>query len=237
MDATRFIQIYILQGSLVPFFLFIVYRILKRDTKRLNLIFTGFYICNVIGLVLNFIYAPITNVNIVLVLYFLTIGSFLFSGIFLLIFNLILLKSEKVINTQKQLIIMVIYGVALFFMIIFYIVPPLKGITIDSGTGWKPVWSWLYFLYCLIVVVLGAIAPSLYYARMIYRKFEDLILKKKWQYFIVGSVCIYTFLIGTLLSNTLNIQTIRTIWSVLAFILVIAGPILIYYGVGRQIAR
>ena len=74
-----------------------------------------------------------------------------------------------------------------------------------------------------------------YFSAKIYKEFKDEQVKKKWRYFLIGLACFYVFGFGTLLSNTLNIQTIRTIWSLIGLVLVILSPYLMYYGVGKQI--
>jgi hypothetical protein len=156
---------------------------------------------------------------------------FLF-GAFFLVFLLILLKSDKVFSSKKQVTFIIIYAVAELCSVF---IP--NGVTINAGTDWKPVWSWSMFIYFVSVIVILGMAPSLYFSSKIYQEFEDEQIKKKWKFFIIGICGIYTFAIVTLLANTLNIQTFRTIWSLFAFILVIASPLLIYYGVGRQIEK
>ena len=101
------------------YFAYLAYKILKRDRKRLNLIFTGFYICNVISLCINFIYAPITDANIVLIMHSITTFFAFYSPIFVLLFELMVLKPEKIINPNKQKVILIGYGVVLFGMIFF----------------------------------------------------------------------------------------------------------------------
>jgi hypothetical protein len=232
LDLARILQIYVVQGLVGVFFLFLAYRILKRDIKRLNIIFSCFYIIAAAGVFMNFIYAPLTIESTVLILYYITIFCFLFSPIFLLVLELILIKSEKVIDTKKQLIIIGIYGVLLICMIF---IP--NGVTINANTDWKPVWSVAYFLYTIIILTIGAIVPGLYYSTIIYKNFEDPKLKKKWQYFIIGLCGLYVLVYGTLISNTLNIQAVRLIWTIISLILVIFPPYLMYYGVGKQIEK
>lgn len=232
LDIVRFIQIYIVQGSVGLFFLYLAYKILKRDTKRLNLIFSSFYICGATGVLLNFVYAPLTDELVVLTLYYMTVYFFLFSPIFLVVFMLILLKSEKVINTKKQLIIIIIYGVSLFGMIF---IP--EGVIINASTDWKPVWSIPYFIYTASIFSVMVIFSGLYYSMQIYKQFEDEQLKKKWKYFIFGICGIYTLVYGTLISNTINLQDFRTIWSLTSLGLALIPPYLIYIGVGRSIEK
>jgi uncharacterized protein YacL len=143
-----------------------------------------------------------------------------------------LLKSEKVITPKKQAIYLIIYFVAELCSVF---IP--DGVTINASTEWKPVWSVAMFIYFVSVILILGMLPSLYYSIQVYKRFEDELIKKRWKYFIYGIIGIYIFVIGTLFSNTLNVQTFRTIWSLIALIFVIASPLLMYYGVGRQIEK
>lgn len=235
ISPTRIITIYIAQGLVFAFFLFLSIKILKRDRKRLNIIFSGFYISPVIGLFINFIYGPLTNEPLVLVLNFLTNFGIFYAPIFLVVFNLILLKSEKVITSNKQLLILILYAIALFCMIIFLFIPEF-GVTLNESTDWSPKWSFPFFIYLLIIESI-AVIPVLFLALQIYRKFEDKTLKKKWKFFILGFCALAIFMYGIFVSNYLNISIFRTIMGVIGLILAIIGGYLMYFGVGRQIEK
>ena len=87
MDAARIIQVYVFQLGMGIFFLLIALLILKRDRKRLNVIFSAFFLCIFLGTLVNVIYAPL-NVNpAVLFLHLITDFLLFLSVIFLLIFN------------------------------------------------------------------------------------------------------------------------------------------------------
>ena len=76
-NPIRIITIYGAQGLVFAWFTYLAYRILKRDRKRLNLIFSGFYLSVVVGTLFNFIYGPIADEQIVLILNFCTnFGAF-----------------------------------------------------------------------------------------------------------------------------------------------------------------
>ncbi|MCK4285601.1 MAG: hypothetical protein KAX18_05330, partial [Candidatus Lokiarchaeota archaeon] len=87
----RVITIYVAQMLVCLSFAYLAYRILKRDRKRLNIIFAGFYLSGVIGNIFNFIYGPIPNEGIVLVLNYLTNFGLFYAPIFLVVFELMLL--------------------------------------------------------------------------------------------------------------------------------------------------
>ena len=71
-NPMRIITIYVAQGLVCVWFAYLAYKILKRDRKRLTIIFSGFYISAVIGLIFNFIYAPISHEGVILPLSYLT---------------------------------------------------------------------------------------------------------------------------------------------------------------------
>jgi len=238
LSITRIITVYLVQGLLFAFFLILALKILKRDRKRLNVIFSGFYLSAAIGLLVNFIYAPLENTafeTVVLVLNFITNFGTFYSPIFLIVFNLILLKSEKVITTTKQVVVLIIYGIAMFCMIFFIFVPGF-GVTLNASTNWTPVWSMPFFIYLLIIETL-AVVPLLYLSFQIYSKFEDVNLKKKWRLFIFGLCALIIFMYGIFVSNWLNIPDFRLIMGIIGLILAIVGGYLIYSGVGRQIEK
>ncbi len=232
----RIITVYIAQGVILLAFLYLAIRILLRDRKRLNVIFAGLYISPVIGLLINFIYAPLTDVNIVLILNFFTNFGIFYAPIFIVVFDLILLKSEKIISTGKQLVILIVYGIAMFGMFIFIFIPGF-GVTINSGTNWSPVWSLPFFLYVVLVETIGALIPSLYLSFQIYKKFEDEQLKRKWRFFIFGFIALMTFMYAIFISNYIGDPIVRLLIGVVGLMLAILGGFLMYFGVGKQIEK
>ena len=180
LTLPRIITIYVGQGLLFVFFIFLAYKILKRDRKRLNLIFSGFFLSAVVGALINFIYGPLDNPDVVVILNFITNFGYFYAPIFLVVFDLILLKSEKVITTAKQLLVLIIFGIAMFGMFILLFIPGF-GVEINAGTNWSPVWSPYFFLYVIIVETIGAVIPIYYLSLQIYKKFEDNVLQKKFQ--------------------------------------------------------
>ncbi|MBD3229291.1 MAG: hypothetical protein GF329_13995 [Candidatus Lokiarchaeota archaeon] len=237
LDPVRFFQIYVIQGLIFAVCVFLGYRTLKRNNKRINVIFSGFYFSVAVGLFLNFIYAPLQIEGletVVLILNFLTNYFISLGPIFFVVFVLLIYKSGKIIDTNKQLLIIGSYAVILFLMVIFL---PFRGVIINSTTRWKPVYNLAFFLYLMITLFLGTTVPSLYYAMKIYINFSTKDLKKRWKYFIIGTVFLFLFMYGTFSANFLDIQIFRTIWSLIGLFLVIAGIILIYFGVGRQIEK
>ncbi len=236
LTTGRIITVYIAQGVIMVAFLYLAIKILLRDRKRLNVIFAGLYISPVIGFLINFLYAPLTDEFIVSILNFFTNFGIFYAPIFIVVFDLILLKSEKVISTSKQLIILIIYGIAMFGMFFFLFIPGL-GVTINSGTNWSPEWSLPFFLYVVLVETIGALIPSLYFSFQIYKKFEDAMLKRKWRFFIYGFIALMIFMYAIFISNFLANATIRLLIGAIGIILALLGGFLMYFGVGKQIEK
>lgn len=236
LTLPRIITIYFAQGLLFVFFIFLAYKILKRDRKRLNLIFSGFYLSAVVGTLINFIYGPIDIPEILVILNFFTNFGYFFAPIFLVVFDWILLKSEKVVTTAKQLLVLIIYGIAMFgmFILLFF---PGYGVIINASTNWSPVWSPYFFLYVILVETIGAVIPIYYLSVQIYKKFEDKVLQKKWKFFIYGFTALAIFMYGIFISNFLNDSTFRIIMGFIGLILALGGGYLMYYGVGRSLSK
>ncbi len=229
IDLPRFIQIFIVQGLIGIIYLYMAYRILKREAKGLNLILSGFYVCGGTGVIINIIYAFIFQEIIVTILHFFTYFVLCLSLVFLMVFVLIVAKSEAKINKHVQRILILSFGILLLGLLF---IP--NGITINSSTEWKPVWSILFFIYSIILCSLFAIFPTIYYSLRLYNKFEHQELKKRWKYFIIGIFAYFFLYYGTSISNTLANPTFRLVWSLISLPTLIS-LYFIYYGVVKQI--
>jgi len=227
MDLSRFIQVFVVQGLAGLFYLFIGYKIIRRETKGINFILSNFYFFVAIGAIINIVYVNIFDETITLVLHFITYYLFCLSLIFLLIFLLILLRSSEIITSKKQLTIFTIYALLLF--VLWFIPDGMKF----NEVSWKPEWSWSFFIYSIVICSSIAIGPTIYVSFKIYRSFQKEILKKKWKYFLIGIFGYFFLYYGTSLSNTLADPTFRLIWSILSLPSLIS-IFFIYYGVAKQ---
>jgi len=229
-DISRFIQVYVVQLGMGIFYFFIGLKILKRDTKRLNQLFATFYILAASAAVINVIYASLFINPAVKILHFLTYFLFCFAIVYLLIFNLIILKSEKLFTIKKHNIIAGTYAVSLLVLIL---IP--GGIIINESTDWKPVWSLPFLIYALIVISC-AIVPTTYFSIQVYIELEDKIVKKRWAFYILATLIYFAILYLASISNFLNDPTFRLITSI-AGLSLFATAYLLYYGVGKQIGE
>ena len=228
LDLSRFIQVFIVQGVAGLFYLFIGYKIIKRDRKGTNIILSTYYFLIAIGAILNIIYVNIFNETIALVLHFTTYYLFCLSLIFLLLFVLILFKSEEIITFNKQVTIFTIFALLL---IVLWFIP--GGIKLNE-VSWKPEWSGSFFIYSIVISSSITIGPTIYISSKLYRSFQKDVLKKKWIFFLVGIFGYFYLYYGTSLSNSLADPTIRLIWSIISLPTLIT-IYFIYYGVAKQL--
>ncbi len=231
-----YFSVYIVQGIVLAIFFILAIIILKRDRKRINLLLAIFYITVAIGLGLNFILIPLMGVSgietFVLILYFFTLFFVTFGLIFLVLFLMILFKSERVVTTKVQLSIIFLYGLTLIFIAYFI---PIGGVVIEGGI---PIWSLPFFLYIISVITIGATIPIIYYSFSAYRDFESSPeLKKKFRFFIVGTIELLIFMYFTFIALLVNNPIMNMLVAIIGLILTISGSYLIYYGVGKQLEK
>lgn len=232
MDITRFIQVFVVQLGLGIVFLLIGIKILKRDRKRLNQIIGGFYIFVFIGMLINVIYAPLKINPLVTNLHLLTDFFLFLPSVLLLVFNLIVLKSQKIINTKIQMLLILVWAGLLS---VLFFIP--NGVTINESTQWKPVWSLTFALYVLIIATGYWLIPVLISAINVSKAFKDPLLKKKWNYYIIAVVANGIIFYGTSISNFLNQASFRNIWAMFSLLLMIITSVGVYKGLGQQMAK
>lgn len=241
VDIVRIILVYVIQGVVVIYFSILAYQIIKRKRQRLNLIFSAFFTCVIIGNILNMIYAvlPLHLEELIEILHFLTLFFVFFAIIFIPIVNMIILESTLIYSVKRQNRHIMFYGLLLFFgMLILILLQDVfdwqVGLKIDPS-GY-PRWSLVFFLYVISITSSFAIIPIIYTNWRIYKSFQTKELKKKWLYYFIGSLGVfsiaYSIMIANLLGNT--IPWFRLIISIFG-ISIIIWVHLMYYGIGSKL--
>ncbi|HEY0087767.1 MAG TPA: hypothetical protein VGB37_02925 [Candidatus Lokiarchaeia archaeon] len=224
----RIFQVYVIQGFLCVFFCFLAYKIIKRNKKRLNATLSAFYLSVALAMALNMIYASLQIEFIVKTLNLTTNYCLCIASVFLMMFNLIMYKSQKVITQKIEIAIILIFGCLLLLK---FLIP--NNITINETTNWIPVWNLTYYIYVIIILTAANIITT-YLAFKIYYDIEDKQLKKKWLLFMIGIFGLYIVLYGAFTANILDILIFRTIWNYYSLTIVLWAS-LIYFGVIRQL--
>jgi hypothetical protein len=115
-------------------------------------------------------------------------------------------------------------------------------ITTSGRIGWKPV----FFVYLILVISGFTIFPVIYTSFKIYFRFETKALKKKWLFYLIGSlglvlcnlypVYILNLLTYILPEENLYLISLRSILSILA-LSVIIWALFMYYGIGFKLKK
>lgn len=229
---SRVIQVFVIFLGGGTFFLVLSFLILRKNNHRLNFTLCGFFIFIFLGGLFNVIYALLTThveESIVVALHILTYIFFCLAQMFLLLFNLIMWKSEKLFTLKKQLIIIGSYSVLL---LILFFIP--EGVMINENTHYRPQWSLQFFIYANIIWIGFAMIPTLYTSLKLLRIFEDAEIKKRWKIYMIGTIMIYIELFGVGVMILINDPFLRLIWNIYD-ISVLIGAFFIYYGVVRQL--
>jgi len=229
---SRVIQVFIIFLGGGTFFLILSFLILRKNKHRLNYTLCGFFIFIFLGGLFNAIYALLTthvDESIVVTLHIITYIFFCLAQIFLLMFNLILWKSEKIITIKKQLIILGVYSALL---LVLFFIP--EGVRINENTYYRPQWNLQFFIYANIVWIGFAMIPTLYTSIKLYQAFEDPKIKKRWRIYVIGTIMIYIELFGVGVMILINDPFLRAVWNIYD-VSVLIGAFFIYYGVVRQL--
>ncbi len=177
-------------------------------------------------------------VGVIEVFNFLTNFCLLLGPIFLVVFQLILLKSEKIVTKKRQVILIISYSIVLLFMIAFMFGEE-TGVDINSGTSWIPIYHLPIYIFLVVVHSIGSTIPTIYLSFKVLKKLTNPMLRNKWKFFMVGIHSLNFFMYGTYTSYILEviIHGFRFAWSVAGFFIVIIGGYLLFYGVGRQLEK
>jgi len=247
VDIPRFIIIYVIQGVIVIYFSIMAYQIIRRRRQRLNLIFGAFFISVCIGNVLNMIYAviPLHLVVIIEILHLLTLFFIFFSIIFIPILNMIILESTLIYSVKRQNRHIILYGFLLFFgMLLLLIIQEIFGLQGPFSFGFDidengPKWSLIFFLYITLITFGFGVIPIISTNWKIYKSFEAGELKRKWRFYFIGSLGVFSVAYSIMIANLL--QSFGVLWfrAVISFagISIVLWAQLMYYGIGSKLKK
>jgi hypothetical protein len=106
-------------------------------------------------------------------------------------------------------------------------------VKISAATDWRPIWSFTFFISVFIIGNF-AIIPTFYYSIRMYLQFSDMILKKKWKYFLIGIMGYFFLFYGGIIMLVWGDPLVRQIWSYMS-ILSLPFVYLIYNSIGKTL--
>lgn len=220
----RIILVYVSQLLFSIIFLYTAYKILKRNRNRLTLTLSGFYITISIGFILNAVYLPFETNPLAIILVLLASFFILLGPIFLVLFNINILETEKTKISQKTYIYIVSY---IIILVLCLLLP--EGITINETTEWRPVFSWIFLIIIYIFISLFILLPLFFLSIKLFTSFQDKNLKNKLKFFFFGIFGLALTLYGLVLYNTWENEIFKSIWSIMTSVIIITSTALIYY--------
>ena len=154
---------------------------------------------------------------------------------------MIILESTIIYSVKRQNRYILVFGIFLFVVqLILVLLPlPFEMIEFDKNLQiWEryPKWNPIFFVYRFSIITIFAILPICSTSFKIYFRFETKELKKRWRFYLIGSLGLVIFnLYPIFLSNLLNFilgeqnATFRLIISILG-LSVIIWVTFMYYG-------
>jgi len=229
IEWTRFIIVIFIQLPISAIFIYITCKVLKRRRDRVSYSFCAFFILISLTFISNAI-SFICRVNSLICILQVTILFLtLLSLIFLVVFNLNILRSESDFHLKTQILIILFYLIGILFILL---IP--GGITINEQTNWKLKCSWFFTIIVVLYIICFILIPTTILSLRIYHQFKIEKLKKRWKLSCIGLSGFIFVIIGRLFYNTWNTSIYKYIWLFLS-LLILPSVILIYLGIGKSL--
>ena len=217
------------QTFILGFFSFLIYKILKSEKSRKTYRLVLFYLLNITFTTVNLVYAFIKLNPLTFWLHFTSVYLMLLSPVFYYVFNMMILKSEELLDTRLEIIIVVIYSSTLFITM-FISGFLFQGITIDQSTAWRPVWTMNFVIPMYILITIICLIPSLMRSMQILRLIKNEELRKRWKILSLGFFMLIGIGYGVFIYNSWNNTTFKIIWLLFSLIISPTAALLIHYG-------
>ena len=235
IEWTRLFIVLIPQSAVSFIYLLISYKLLHRRKDQLIILLVSTYITLFLVSLINnsFVFLLIIEFENSLLmkgLYYILSFLTLFGFIFLLLFIVLLYKTD-IKHIKKTFIIIIIINALNFLLFLF--IP--DSISFNINENWNIQFSIFFTLTIYIYFALLIAFPIFIFSNRIYLSFEDNQLKKRFKFFMIGVFFYLLDLYGAILYNTWHNSIYRSIWSIITFILLISSSILIYYGIVKSL--
>jgi len=178
-DWTRIVGILLIQPIVSIIFITIALNLIRKSSNRQSKILSSFFSFFALGFLFNIVVFLIRINPLTSFFYFCTLFCILFSQIFILLFNIIILKTDSEFKRRTQNLIILSYFICILFLLLYS-----DGIQINEKTNWRPIWTWDFFILIFLFTLSFIAIPTLLLAFKIYLKLTNIELKKKWKFFI-----------------------------------------------------
>ncbi len=172
---------------------------MKRAKSRSTTTLSLFFSFNALSLFLGFASILLLNTPFAYLCYVIAFFTFIFAHSFLIILSWLIVNLDKKLFYKYYLVIL-FYGILSTY--VFWIGIFLEGIKYDSGTGWVPIFSWLFFLVSWSYLIIFLIVPEIILAVKLKNIFEGIHLKRRIKLFILSVFIELTIALLMVLYNT-----------------------------------
>jgi len=222
----RIIVVAILQIFPIIYDSFFAYKLLKRAKNRSTTTLSCYFIFFALAFFLGFVSIVLANTPFAYLCYIIAFFSITFSQSFIIIFSWLMVNLDEKISYKKYYFAILIYGIISTY--VFWVGIFLEGIRYDSGTGWIPVFSWLFLFISYGYTAIFLIVPEIILAVKLLNLFEGVILKRRIKLFIISVFLGFTILLLIILYNTWinNIPVFKVIYL---FVMTPLGTLAAYF--------
>lgn len=210
------------------------YKLLKRSRNRsitiLSIALANFPIVMIIAFFsIVCIGSPFSKI-----LYSISLYIFFFNqGLFIIVSWLM---TRMIYKTQSKSIIIIIIIYLILSTYVFWVGYPLEGLIYGESTGWRPVYSWLFFWVSVIYVTFFLIGPQIFFAIKLNREFKGSPTLNRVNQFSIGIFLNYFEIYFLLLYNTLvDVPIYQLVHSFVGLPLNLAAAYLVYQGLGKAL--
>ncbi|MFW9824386.1 MAG: hypothetical protein ACFFE4_15690 [Candidatus Thorarchaeota archaeon] len=110
---------------------------------------------------------------------------------------------------------------------------PILGLAINLDTL-APVWGFIFFIYVILFSASFIVVPFIRTSVQIFKSFETISLEKKWLYYFIGSLGVFSIFYLIITGNMLDDINFKNIISIYALTMLLWVSFM-YYGIGFKL--
>jgi len=172
---------------------------MKRTKSRSTTTLSCLFSFHALSLFLAIFSIFLLNTPFAYLCYVIAFYTFIFAHSFIIIFSWLIVNLDRKLSSRYYLGIL-IYGILSTY--VFWIGIFLEGIRYDSGTGWIPIFSWLFFIVSWSYVIIFLIFPEIILAVKLINIFEGVPLKRRIKLFVLSVFLELAIVLLMVLYNT-----------------------------------
>ncbi len=232
MDILRLFNILLFFSAIGLLYIYLGLRIIIRKNDKYSQYISAFYFTQslifIINLVIVFIFVEYTVYILYLILLF--IGSIGFGFLLIFIGMLFYPNNNNNINyfreRKTRVYYILLYAIALLGI---FFIP--ESVSINKSTDWRPVYSFHFMLYLIIVNIGMAGVPLIVMSIRMYYTMESLNLKRKFLCFCIALYLYFFVLISLTILNYLNLDSRLLNFGI--SLIMLPSAFLMYYGMNK----